>query len=193
MQCNQEDRHRKTLTPRGHVEKLERQILQCQALLRRHYPGFTVDDLDNILAREGIEIEQSSEEVAEAFQFANGNGGSRPYPRQDMPPPMPPKGYPYPPPPHMIHPGYPMGVPPPGYHPPPHGAPYPHMIPPPGMYDPRIHPAFQPQHHIPSPHMRSDADIKGQDPQSNDMSNAQVWLLFRSLDPKILTSIYCRR
>lgn len=61
-------------------------------------------------------------------------------------------------------------MPPPGY---PHGAPYPPMMPPPGIYDPRIHPQFQQHPHVP-PAMRAEVDIKGQDPQSNDMSNVQV-------------------
>ncbi|KAH8117747.1 fungal-specific transcription factor domain-containing protein [Phellopilus nigrolimitatus] len=189
VQCNQEDRHRKTLTPRGHVEKVERQLLQCQALLRRHISGFSLDDLDNILAREGIDIEPSTDDVADNFQFSPPTD-HRPYPRHDGPLPQMPKNYPYPPPPHMIHPGYPpMGVP--GYPPPPHpNAPYPPMgMPPAGMYDPRIHPAFQHPHMPPPPptHLRPDMDIKGQDPQANDMSNAQALAKNFGVAPHIVT------
>ncbi|KAI5121227.1 hypothetical protein M0805_007235 [Coniferiporia weirii] len=186
VQCNQEDRHRKTLTPRGHVEKIERQLIQCQALLRRHIPGFSLDDLDSILAREGIEIEQSSDEIVD-FQPHLNNGDHRPY--HDGP--LGPKGgYPYPPP-HMMHPGYPpMGVPPPGYPHAPPGGPYPPMgMPPAGMYDPRILPAFQ--HHVqappPPPHLRPDMDIKGQDPKANDMSNAQALAKNFGVSPHIVT------
>lgn len=166
VQCNQEDRHRKTLTPRGHVERLEHQLLQCSALLRRHYPAFSLDDLDSILAREGIDVEPFPQDTGEAMQqFSPTAGPAR------GPPPMQAKGYPYPPP-HMMPHGYPMAVPPPGYGP---GAPYPMPLTG-GMYHPNIHPAFQ-QPPPMAAHARSHADIKGQDPQSNDMSNTQVRLL----------------
>ncbi|KAI0059169.1 hypothetical protein BV25DRAFT_1146977 [Artomyces pyxidatus] len=177
--CHQEDRHRQTLTPRGHTERLERQIAQCDALLKRHVPGFNIDDLDEILAREGIDIDSTSPAtLSHNFQFTPGpsNSGS------------PPKGYPFPPPgPHMM-PGYP---PMPPYYGGPAGAPYPpppHMqLPggPPG-YSPHIHPAFQhpPPHlaHMPPPPIQQRppssggtvTDIKGQDPQFNDMSSTQA-------------------
>lgn len=186
VQCNQEDRHRKTLTPRGHVEKIERQLLQCQALLRRRIPGFSLDNIESILAQEGIEVEPTNEEYAETFHLQATNGAPRPF-NDNMPPPMSGKAYPYPPP-HMMHPGYPpMSMPPPGY---PALGPYPPIGMPPGAppYDPRIHPSFQP-HALPPPpaHPRPDLDIKGQDPQANDMSNDQVCFcpsrkLIRSID-----------
>lgn len=172
VQCNQEDRHRKTLTPRGHVEKIERQLMQCSALLSIRIPGFSLDDLDKILAREGIEIDLPPDDGTEAFHLQAANGVHRQY--HDGPPtPLSAKGYPYPP--HMLHPGYPpMSMPPPGYSP---VVPYPHMgIGPATMYDPRIHPAFQQHPHAPPPppQARADMDIKGQDPQANDMSSDQV-------------------
>ncbi|KAI0350042.1 hypothetical protein OH77DRAFT_1593837 [Trametes cingulata] len=175
--CQQEDRHRHTLTPRGHTERIERQLLQCTALLRRHYPGFTLDDLDSILAREGIDIDTSDNAISNTFQFAPNSpqsGPNRGFPlRTEGPPPPPPpmggspRGYPYPvPPPPHPHPGQPpmMPPPPPGYH---HGAvpvyppgpygpqpPPPHMQmhgpPPPPGYDPRLaQPPFQ--HPLPPP------------------------------------------
>lgn len=53
--CHQEDRHRQTLTPRGHTEKIERQLAQCEALLKRRIEGFHIDSLDEIMAREGLD------------------------------------------------------------------------------------------------------------------------------------------
>ncbi|KAI0636191.1 fungal-specific transcription factor domain-containing protein [Trametes polyzona] len=152
--CQQEDRHRQTLTPRGHTERIERQLLQCEALLKRHYPGFHLDDLDNILAREGIDIDVSDNAISSTFQFAPNSpqsGSSRGFPlRSEAPPPPPmggsPRGYPYPVPPPPPPPGAPgqpmMPQGPPGYpgpmhytpgppgppgHPGPYGPPHPHM------------------------------------------------------------------
>ncbi|EJD06683.1 uncharacterized protein FOMMEDRAFT_131550 [Fomitiporia mediterranea MF3/22] len=184
VQCNQEDRHRKTLTPRGHVEKIERQLLQCQALLRRHIPGFSLENIENILIHEGIEVEPSSEDYTEAFQLHSANGVHRPY-HEGPPPPMSGKAYPYPPP-HIMH-GYPpMGMaPPPGY-PPPNS--YPPIGLAPGLYDPRIHPAFQHPHAPPPPtQTRTDLDIKGQDPQANDMSNDQALAKNFGVSPQIVS------
>lgn len=53
--CHQEDRHRQTLTPRGHTEKLERKLAQCEMLLKRRIEGFDVENLDNILISEGLD------------------------------------------------------------------------------------------------------------------------------------------
>lgn len=53
--CHQEDRHRQTLTPRGHTEKIERQLAQCEALLKRRIEGFHLDNLDEIMARDGLD------------------------------------------------------------------------------------------------------------------------------------------
>ncbi|KAK6984575.1 Zn(2)-C6 fungal-type domain-containing protein [Favolaschia claudopus] len=52
--CAQHDRLRNTVTPRGHLENIEVQLAQCQLLLQRCIPGFNLNDLDIILAHEGI-------------------------------------------------------------------------------------------------------------------------------------------
>ncbi|GBE88483.1 hypothetical protein SCP_1302990 [Sparassis crispa] len=189
--CHQEDRHRQTLTPRGHTERIERQLLQCDALLKRRIPDFNLDSLDDICSREGIEVDSSDNALSTTFQFAQppgGGGSNRPYPlRTEAPPPQPgspPRTYPYGPPgqPMMHHygapPMMPYGPPPPGYGPPP--PPPPHMAmhgPPPPGYNPHILPAFQ---HPLQPHSSmqrspSSHDIpKGQDPLSHDMSSTQA-------------------
>jgi hypothetical protein len=172
--CHQEDRHRQTLTPRGYTERLERQLKQCEALLQRHIQGFDLNNLDELCAREGIHIsDPDSPSVSAAFQFA-----PPPHPGYAPQPPLtqPPKGYPYPPPPQMGHPTYP-GMPIPYPYPPPHMQ----MHGPPAPYNPQIHPALQqlpPHMHDlgPIPPLTPPVEIKGQDPQSNDMSNTQVGL-----------------
>ncbi|KAI9066114.1 hypothetical protein FKP32DRAFT_1674207, partial [Trametes sanguinea] len=192
-----EDRHRQTLTPRGHTERIERQLLQCEALLKLRYPGFHLEDLDNILAREGIDIDTSDNAISATFQFAPNSppaGPARAFPlrTEGPPPPMggsPPRGYPYPvpPPPHpgqMMPPGYhgpvPMPYPPPPgpYGPPPPG----HMPmqggPPPPHYDARMVQQFPP-HMAPPPGVApqrppSPHEIPGQDPHSYDMTSTQA-------------------
>ncbi|KAH9057868.1 fungal-specific transcription factor domain-containing protein [Lactarius vividus] len=176
--CHQEDRHRQTLTLRGHTEHLEQKLAQCDAILKRRIPGFELENLDEILAREGVEVEANVPPISASFQFTPGPGGS-----------SPPKGYPYVPPgPHMIPPGYPPM--PPYYPAPPNGAPYPpppHMQPHPG-YNPHLHPMFQhppqpipPQHlppaqSVPRPISANGPvpDIKGGDPGFHDMSNPRA-------------------
>lgn len=168
--CHQEDRHRQTLTPRGYTERIERQLKQCEALLQRHIQGFDLNNIDELCAREGIHInDPENPSVSAAFQFAP----QAPPPRFPQPPPGPPKGYPYPPPPHMGPPSYP-GIAVPYAYPPPHIQ----MHGPAGPYNPQIHPALQQPHihsHPPIPSI-APVEIKGQDPQSNDMSNTQVCL-----------------
>ncbi|EMD33457.1 hypothetical protein CERSUDRAFT_118039 [Gelatoporia subvermispora B] len=188
--CHQEDRHRQTLTPRGHTERIERQLLLCDALLKRRMPGFTLEQLEDICAREGVEIDYNDATLSATFQFTNSPqpGPSRPFPlRADGGPPpgsaSPPRYPPYPPPGQpMMPPGYPPGMhmpyppPPPGYGPPPmhhmgmQGPPpppgYPHMMPP--YQHPMQHPP--PLLHRPS----SAQDIKGADPFSHDMSSTQA-------------------
>ncbi|KAK0213872.1 fungal-specific transcription factor domain-containing protein [Armillaria fumosa] len=176
VECNQEDRHRQTLTPRGYTERIELQLAQCEALLKRHLPGFSLDNLEEFLARDGIDI---GGPVAPTFQMSSSPLRNSFRSEQPVPPGGPPKGYPlYPPPP----PG--MLPPPPGY--PPHMMPYPppgpyhpsQMPPMPGPpYNPHIHPAFQqhPQYvqEVVEQGRTVTTDIKGQDPKSNDMSNTQ--------------------
>ncbi|TFK91381.1 hypothetical protein K466DRAFT_573711 [Polyporus arcularius HHB13444] len=179
--CQQEDRHRQTLTPRGHTERLERQLAQCEALLKRHNPLFDLNELDAICAREGIDVDAHDPAVSNAFQFAPNSppsGSTRGFPVRAG---SPPRGYPYPVPPppgqHMLPPGYhgpmPMHYPP--YPPPPHMM---HGPPPPG-YDPRMpvppfqHPLGPPPSGAP-PRPSSPHEIRGQDPHSHDMSNTQA-------------------
>ncbi|KAF9790408.1 fungal-specific transcription factor domain-containing protein [Thelephora terrestris] len=176
--CEQEDRHRQTLTPRGHTERIERQLLQSAALLKRHIPGFEMNNIEEICAREGLEVDHNAAGLS-GYQWQ-----ARPYPPLRPGDPMPPKGFPpYPPmpQPHMLPPGYP---PMPMYGPP--GSPYPPpplgMQGPPGPYNPQIHPSFQhppqvppqptPVHMQPRP-SSADGELKGTDPQSNDLSNSQ--------------------
>ncbi|KAJ6494665.1 hypothetical protein C8R47DRAFT_1116710 [Mycena vitilis] len=140
VSCAQEDRHRNTVTPRGHLDRIELQLAQCQLLLKRHIPAFDLVDLDAILAREGIDPEPPQ--------------GAAPYV-----PYMPHYQPPYAP---VYQHGYPMPPPPPGY-------------------NPHIHPAFQqpypppPMQPAPPPGTRAvAADIKGQDPNSNDLSHPRA-------------------
>ena len=73
--CHQEDRHRQTLTLRGHTEHLEQKLAQCDAILKRRIPGFEMDNLDDILAREGVEVEAAvPPPISASFQFASGPG-----------------------------------------------------------------------------------------------------------------------
>ncbi|KAI9512942.1 hypothetical protein F5148DRAFT_972578 [Russula earlei] len=188
--CHQEDRHRQTLTLRGHTEHLEHKLAQCDALLKRRIPGFDMDNLEEVLVREGVEVESNAPPpVSASFQFASGGGS-------------PPKGYPYVPPgPHMLPPGYP----PMPYYPGPGGAPYPpppHMQPPPG-YNPHLHPMFQ---HPPPPHPSQPIppaqpiprplssagvvqDIKGGDPGSHDMSNPRALAKSFGVAPDIVQDL----
>ncbi|KAF9466465.1 hypothetical protein BDZ94DRAFT_1212491 [Collybia nuda] len=192
--CHQEDRHRQTLTPRGHTERIEHQVAQCEALLKRHIPGFELDKLDEICAREGIDVGSVTPPTpTPGFQFQQ---PTAPNAFRPGPPPHPQPGY-YPPP-HMMAPHpYSMIPPyPPPFHP---------MSGPPG-YNPHIHPSFQvpppgfppPQqmmHHPQAPPQtppqpqpqpqptqpaltahpaRVDSTAKGIDPNGNDMSNTEA-------------------
>ena len=155
-----------------------------------------MDNLDDILAREGVEVEPTvPPPISASFQFASGPGlsifpsyASSPYISSNIGGSSPPKGYTYVPPgPHMMPPGYPP-IPP--YYAAPNGAPYPpppHMQPHPG-YNPHLHPMFQhPPQPIPSQHVPPAQsvprplsstgpvpDIKGGDPGFHDMSNPRV-------------------
>ncbi|PPQ63908.1 hypothetical protein CVT24_010306 [Panaeolus cyanescens] len=146
VQCNQEDRHRQLLTPRGYTERMEHQLAQCEALIKRQIPGFSLENIDEILAREGIDVGAIPPTVQSAT-FQLDPTTMRPF-RTDagpQPPNQPLKGYPpiYPPghpmmhPPYPPHPMMPYGPAPP-YHP---GMP---MQGPPGAYNPHMHPAFPP-------------------------------------------------
>ncbi|KAG6873227.1 hypothetical protein C0995_001245 [Termitomyces sp. Mi166 len=192
--CHQEDRHRQTLTPRGHTERIEHQVAQCEALLKRHIAGFELDKLDEICAREGIEVTVAPPSLTTpTFQFQQTSAFPRtggPVGQQPMGPAQ--AGMYYPPPP----PGYMGPPPPPGYGMMPPYAPFHptlHMPPgPPGPYSPHLHPSFQPPppgymppppaHPPPPPPPPITAaatqvlpsHTKGTDPDGNDMSNTEA-------------------
>ncbi|PFH46806.1 hypothetical protein AMATHDRAFT_77495 [Amanita thiersii Skay4041] len=196
--CHQEDRHRQTLTPRGHTERVEYQLAQCAALLKHHVPNFSLDNLDEYLVREGIDISTISPTPPTAsFQTESSN---IPKFRQDpaaaqtiVSAQQPPKGYPlyHHPPPHLMHPPYPpaimpYGAPPGAYHP------QMQLQGPPGAFNPHLLPAFQhppppgapyppPPHPVPGPPLQQQpvtqqqsasqrSVTKGQDPNGNDLS-----------------------
>ncbi|KAF9474668.1 hypothetical protein BDN70DRAFT_959558 [Pholiota conissans] len=181
--CNQEDRHRRTLTPRGYTERLELQVAQCEALLKRHYPHFSLDALDDLCAQEGIDLAQLT--PVSPAGFVHDPARHQPPPPPGQPPKGPPYGPIYGPGPHpMMHPPYgphpmmPYGAAPPGYHP--------HMMPPgpPGPYNPHMHPVFPGAPYPPpqaapqaaptpvSPSLvRAAAATRGVDPNGHDMSS----------------------
>ncbi|KAI3604716.1 c6 transcription [Moniliophthora roreri] len=194
--CNQEDRHRQTLTPRGHTERLEALIAQCDALLKRQIPGFSLDRIEEILAHEGIDPTTIQPHVPDStIQYQN----ERPFRSEPAPPPAPP-------PPHMYPPGM---MPPPGYPhimPPPPGYP-PYPVPGHPAYNPHIHPAFQPPgtyaplSHPPPPSQSSGSaeqaestravvtEIVGQDPKANDMSSTQAIAKSFGVSPAIVNDL----
>lgn len=163
VECHQEDRHRQTVIPRGHTERVEHLLAQSEAILKRRIPGFSLDSIDDFLAKEGIDP-------------------------AELPPPGGPSAFqlpspkPYPPPAHLYFP-----PPPPGYAPvlPTGYAPYGPPPAPPMPYSPtNLHPVFhqqQQQPQTPSAAATSPtgkpplADpVRGQDPQSNDLSTTDA-------------------
>ncbi|KAG8929189.1 hypothetical protein FRC01_004725 [Tulasnella sp. 417] len=56
VECNQEDRHRQTLKPRGYTDMVEAQLAKCILLLDKFIPNFRLTDIDAMLEREGIPI-----------------------------------------------------------------------------------------------------------------------------------------
>ncbi|KAJ6607367.1 fungal-specific transcription factor domain-containing protein [Mycena sp. CBHHK59/15] len=162
--CAQEDRHRNTLTPRGHLERVEVQLAQCQLLLKRQNPAFDLADLDAILAREGIEPGPAHPAQA-PYPFQSFTADGKPYPMYAAPGPI--SAFP-----QVVYHTYP--VPPPGYNPHIHPAFQQHPYPPhPGAPQPQppAQPAVAQQSAAPPRAIAT--DIKGQDPNSNDMSNTQ--------------------
>ncbi|KAL0569882.1 hypothetical protein V5O48_012081 [Marasmius crinis-equi] len=195
--CQQEDRHRQTLTPRGHTERLETLLAQCDTLLKRRVPNFSLDRIEEILVHEGVDLNAINPHASEV-----------------PPPPPPPHMYPpamMPPPP----PGYPMmPPPPPGYPPYPiPGHPYnPHLHPPfapppPGTaYAPLSHPPPPPPPSQPAPAAQPPAqpaaaspetpsravpplEIVGQDPKANDMSSTQALAKSFGVSPAIVNDL----
>ncbi|KAJ3757328.1 fungal-specific transcription factor domain-containing protein, partial [Lentinula raphanica] len=144
--CNQEDRHRQTTIARDHTERLEQIVSQCDALLKRHIQGFSLQSINDVCAREGIDIS--------ALQ-----------PIQNLPPPT---SSPQPAP--MMTPAPP---PPPGYYPPPPppaGVGY-YQYPPYTLYP--VQPPFHVSS-LPVPSAQPAVTIPGQDPKSNDMSSTHA-------------------
>ncbi|CAL1715967.1 unnamed protein product [Somion occarium] len=178
--CQQEDRHRQTLIVRGYTELMERQLAGCVALLKRRDPGFDLNNLDEILAREGIEIDQNDQNAMQfAYQQPPG-GPARGFPLRSEAPPPPndgsPRPYPYGPPgPPMLPPYH---APMPMHYPHPYGPPPPHMMQPPPGYNPPMHHAFQPPP-PPPPAMQplrppSEYDHRTADPLPHDLSNSEA-------------------
>ncbi|KAI0090239.1 fungal-specific transcription factor domain-containing protein [Irpex rosettiformis] len=171
VQCQQEDRHKQALVDRGHTEHVERQLLLCTALLKRHIPNFDLNDLEAIAAREAIEIDQNDVNAVQAGGFAFTQNGS-------------PRGFP-PFPPHTQHmippPGYASHLPLPYGYPPP-----PHMMPPPGFH-PHIHPGFQspPQTQAPIPGA-SVQEPRGNEPLPNDLSSSEALAKAFGVSPAIV-------
>ncbi|KAF8515390.1 fungal-specific transcription factor domain-containing protein [Hysterangium stoloniferum] len=171
--CHQEDRHRQTLTPRGHTEKIERQLAQCEMLLKRRIDNFHIDNLDEIMVREGLDPDVTlpapngfvpfSQTGPNGFPYANtssgyGSANGLPYPNSHGPP-----GPVY---------SVPNGA---SYHP----VYVPHMHP--AAFNHHIAPQLQQQPPAPQPASSPSGsttgvaeNIKGQDPQSNDMSNTSA-------------------
>ncbi|KAI5981958.1 fungal-specific transcription factor domain-containing protein [Pisolithus albus] len=168
--CQQEDRHRQTLTLRGHTEYIERQLALCEALLKRHIPGFALSNLDDVCAREGIEIDGVPPSTPD-FQ----GGQSFAQPHAGAPPPTSPY--------------YPQLVPP-GY---------PHPLPIYSPYDASRLPSPAPAAHTRSPSnflIRcsasppppiSNQEVKGQDPQSLDMSDTRAIAKSFGVNPLIVS------
>ncbi|OCH90015.1 hypothetical protein OBBRIDRAFT_835375 [Obba rivulosa] len=194
-QCQQEDRHRNTLTPRGHTERLEHQLLICEVLIRRFMPDFALAQLDEIEVRENIVLDADPHHVAETFQFIpappHGPPGPAGYPQHMQPPPAPgvssPSGYPPPPPtPPMMPSPYGMYYPHPGMPYPPHMPPgYGHPMPPPPFQHP-LHPppSAQLPQRPPSPH-----EIPGQDPRAFDIANPQSLAKSFEVSPAITENV----
>ncbi|KAG8682191.1 hypothetical protein FRC09_016955, partial [Ceratobasidium sp. 395] len=63
VECKQEDRHRQTLQPRGHLEHLETQLSKCRALLGRLVSNFDVEHIDRHLDDAGVRWSPAYPEV----------------------------------------------------------------------------------------------------------------------------------
>ncbi|EIW84129.1 hypothetical protein CONPUDRAFT_135691 [Coniophora puteana RWD-64-598 SS2] len=202
--CQQEDRHRQVLQPRGHVEHLEHRLIQCEALLKRRIPEFDIHNVDEFCHREGIEVNgPPPPDATGVYPPWMGAQAGPPFPQHPNggPPPanhqMPKGPYGHP----MMTAGYPMMHMP--YPPPPPGSPYPHMhMPmqgPPGPYPPPIHPGFPPPGpppaqaapppgptQAPVPAQPPLADVKGQDPPTWDLANPQGLAKGFGVNPNII-------
>ncbi|EKM78150.1 hypothetical protein AGABI1DRAFT_61185 [Agaricus bisporus var. burnettii JB137-S8] len=181
--CEQEDRHRQKLTPRGLTMRMEQMLAQCEALLKHFVQDFDINRLDEFLARQGIDPNSiTAANLSADFQIQEG-GAPRPFqidgpPNQQQPSPKaypiyhgPPMLPPYPH--HMMH--YPGPYPPPLP---------PHMQGPPGLYPPFPGPYGPPPAHpgplqappptsvpIQEEEERPSPVTKGTDPNGNDLSS----------------------
>ncbi|KAJ3967548.1 fungal-specific transcription factor domain-containing protein [Lentinula raphanica] len=145
--CNQEDRHRQTTIARDHTERLEQIVSQCDALLKRHIQGFSLQTINDVCAREGIDISA----LQPIQNLPPPTSSPQPAPMMTPAPPPPPGYYPPPPPP-------PAGV---GYY----------------QYPPYTLYPVQPPFHVsslPVPSAQPAVTIPGQDPKSNDMSSTHA-------------------
>lgn len=173
-QCTQEDRIRQTLTPRGHTDHLEHLLTQCNALLKSYDPGFDLANIEDILARRGIDPNNTVSSPSVSFEQAR----SPTFRAETASPSGRHKIFSYPP---IVHPGFPLPLPY-GHPPPPPGAvpyPIPHGFP------PHLHAPFQPiPPSAPPPSNPADTTsvtpsnpfpaVLGQDPRFNDMSSDEV-------------------
>ncbi|EIN04953.1 hypothetical protein PUNSTDRAFT_146228 [Punctularia strigosozonata HHB-11173 SS5] len=190
--CHQEDRHRQTLTPRGHTERIERQLLQCDALLKRHIPGFSLDALDEIIAAQGIKIEPEAYQNPAQYLAANSTfqfgpfahappSGLNPFPyvkTEDVKPPVG-QAYTQGGPSSPVAQGYPPNASPsygPGY---PMGHHYAM-----GNQYPSQSPAQAGR-----PIGPADQEVRGQDPQNYDISNTQALAKSFGVSPSLMTDI----
>ncbi|KAJ3890983.1 hypothetical protein GG344DRAFT_88534 [Lentinula edodes] len=158
--CNQEDRHRQTTIARDHTERLEQIVSQCDALLKRHIQGFSLQTIDDLCSREGIDISTLQPVQNLPIQTSS---SSQPAPAMNPAPPPPPPGYfAHPPPPGVGYYQYP---------------PYMYPAPPPFQLSPLSAPPAHPA-----------ATIPGQDPKSNDMSSTHALAKSFGVAPHIVNN-----
>ncbi|KAF9448605.1 hypothetical protein P691DRAFT_33139 [Macrolepiota fuliginosa MF-IS2] len=212
--CNQEDRHRQRLTPRGLTVRMEQMLAQCDALLKHFIQDFDINRLEEFLARQGIDPNSiNTANLSADFQIQE--NAPRPFQMDPAAPPNQqpsPKAYPMYPPPmlppyphHMMHyPGpYPPPLPPHMQGPPGIYAPFP---PPPGPYGPPPpgHPGAPPQpaqappapgpHSPPHPPPQPPQTpiqhrlsvTKGTDPNGNDLSHPETLAKNFGVSPNIV-------
>ncbi|KDQ14329.1 hypothetical protein BOTBODRAFT_349070 [Botryobasidium botryosum FD-172 SS1] len=75
-ECNQEDRHRQKLQPRGHTERLEAQMEKCVQLLGRLIDSFQIDELDlYLMADFGLPKRVYPSSLGRGHSHAGGSSG----------------------------------------------------------------------------------------------------------------------
>lgn len=78
VECNQEDRHRQTLKPRGYTDKLEVSLVKCVLVLQRLVPGFEESpDVDGLAERHNCSLNDIDVNavIAGVLAAASGSGG----------------------------------------------------------------------------------------------------------------------